>query len=179
MIYELYKQATSDFEQAKKRSTREVLQGPRAEFFDRIETEDARRQLSLSALDLKEEEWRPSQVQHTLVERRHVAELLCEPHSELTPRERVGSNANTINALVSLCQREVPQKPRTGRSRDWGILPSPDSTLKASWEPIPAPIIIANYECIFCVCKTGQSRPFCCARKAGEHVERQHLVFFR
>jgi len=133
MIYKLYKQATSDLEQAKKRLIRERVQESRTEFFDRIETEDARRQLSLSALDLKEEEWKPLQVEHTLMERRHVAKLLCEPRSELTPRERVDYRANTINALVSLCQKkEVPQKPRTGRSRDWGILPSPDPTPKAS-----------------------------------------------
>jgi hypothetical protein len=180
MIYKLYKQATSDLEQAKKRLNREKLQESRAEFFDRIETEDAQRQLGLSTLDLKEEEWKPSQVQHTLMERRQVAELLCEPPSELTLRERVDYRANTINALVLFCRKkEVPQKPTAGRSRDWGILPTPDPTLKASPEPILAPIMITNSECIFCVCKTGQSRPFCRARKAREHVERQHLVFFR
>jgi len=179
-IFELYKQTTSDLEQAKKRLTREKLQESRAQFFDRIETEDARRQLSLLALDLKEEEWKPSQVQYTLTERKHVAELLCEPLPELNPWERVDYRAKTINALVSLCQKkELPQKPRSGRSRDWGILPSPELTPKASPEPLPAPIMIANNECIFCVCKTGLSRPFCRARKAREHVERQHLVFFR
>jgi hypothetical protein len=78
LIYELYKQATSDLKQAKKRLTREKLLESRAEFFDRIETDDARRQLSLSALDLKEEEWKPSQVEHSLTERRKVAGLLCE-----------------------------------------------------------------------------------------------------
>ena len=113
------------------------------------------------------------------MERRHVAELLCESPSELIPRERINYRANIINALISLCQKkEVPQKLRTGCSRDWGILPTPGLTPKVSPEPIPAPIMITNNKCIFCVCKTGQSRSFCRARKAREHVERQHLVFF-
>jgi hypothetical protein len=168
MIHELYQQATSDLEQAKKRLSREKLQESRAEFFDRIETEDARRQLGLLALDLKEDEWKPPEIEHTLVERRSVAELLCEPPSEPTPKERTKYRANTINALVSLCWRkEVAQKP-TGRSHDWGILPTPEPSPKASPEPFP----------IFCVCRTGQPRRFCRPRKVREHVERQHLVFF-
>lgn len=114
-----------------------------------------------------------------MVERKRVAKLLYEAPSDLTPKERTEYRANTINVLVSLCRKkEISQKASTGRSRDWGILPTPEPTPKSSPEPIPAPTVITNYECIFCVYKTGQSRRFCRPRKAREHVERQHLVFF-
>ncbi|KAF2174849.1 hypothetical protein K469DRAFT_685231 [Zopfia rhizophila CBS 207.26] len=83
-IYDLYKQADLDLECTKKKMKREKLLESRAEFFDTIETEDARRQLGLSALDLDEAEWKPEPVEHSL-ERKRVAQLLCEYPSDLTP----------------------------------------------------------------------------------------------
>jgi hypothetical protein len=153
-------------------------------FFDRIETEDARRQLNMLALDLKEEEWTPIKAEHTLPERRRVADILCKSPSDLTPEEKVTHRIIDIEALVSLChKKELPQKQKIVRDRDWGVLPTTEPILKHSpgSTPIPkiAPIAVTNKECIFCICKTGQRQQFSRPRKVREHVERQHLRFFR
>lgn len=180
-IYALYRGAQAQFDSTKKSLEREKKQETRLQFFDRIETEDAQRQLSLLALDLKEEEWKPTHVKHTLPERRRAAELLCNPPSDLTPPGKVRYRAATIDALVSLCRKqELPQKPSKGRDYGWGILPVPEPIPKHRPEPKPKPepLAITNRQCIFCICKTGQSQEFCRPRKAREHVEKQHLRFF-
>lgn len=90
----------------KKCLSREKLKESRMEFFDQIKTKDARRQLGLLALHLKEEEWEPSEIEYTLIERKRVAKLLCEPPSDPTPKERTEYRATTINALVALCRKK-------------------------------------------------------------------------
>jgi Protein of unknown function (DUF3435) len=184
VVYKLYKEADSDLKNAKMNLKRSRLQESRAEFFDRIETEDARRQLNMLALDLKEEEWKPIQAELTLPERRRVAEILCKSPSDLTPQGKVNHRILAIEALVSLChKKELPQKQKICRDRNWGVLPTPEPTIKHSpgSTPIPmlAPIAVTNKACIFCICKTGQRQEFSRPRKAREHVERQHLRFFR
>jgi hypothetical protein len=184
VIHELYKEANSDLNNAKTRLRKERLGESRVEFFDRIETDDARRQLEMLALGVKEEDWQPTGVSHSLQERKRVAELLCKSQSTLTGQEMVLHRAITIDALVSLCcKKEIPQKQTVYRDRNWGILPTPDPSPQRSPEPSEKgtlhPIVITNKECIFCICKTGQRRGFCRPRKAREHVENQHLRFFR
>jgi hypothetical protein len=118
-------------------------------------------------------------VKHTLPERQRVAQLLYKPPSDLTPQEKIKYRAATINALVLLCRkRELPQKPSRGRDYNWGIPPTPEPTPEHSPEPKVEPIMITNRQCIFCICKTGQSQEFCRPRKAREYVEKQHLRFF-
>ena len=82
--YKLYVQAASDLENQKKTLKREKQKETWLDFFNRIETEDLRRQLALSAVSLSKEEWKPEPVKHNL-EQKCVTELLCQHHSKLTP----------------------------------------------------------------------------------------------
>jgi hypothetical protein len=159
-IYELYKQASSDLENTKKSLKRTKLKESRAEFFDRIETEDARRQLGMSALDLKLKDWKPTQVEHALEERKRVAQLLCQPPSNSTPQGKQSYRIETIKALISLCgKKEITQKRRPMQERDWGLPPTPETTPeptpKQSTAPGLAPTRVTNKQCIFCICKTN------------------------
>jgi hypothetical protein len=191
ITYKLYQEANSDFGNLKQKLRRTKRNESRKEFFETIETEDARRQLRRVALGLKKEEWQPVKAEHILVERTRVIELLFEPSPRTTPEEKLEHRIQTIDALVFLCrQKEIRPMRKTRREYDWGILPIPDPTPEPTPEPTPksspetcsqamvAPIAVTNKQCIFCICKTGQTNDFCRPRKAREHVERQHLRFF-
>ena len=99
----LYKQATCDLKNVKKLLKRGRLLKSRAEFFDKIETEDAQRQLSLAVTDLKEEEWKPRQVELG-AERTRVAELLCQRTSGFEARQKLQHRVGTIKALYEMCR---------------------------------------------------------------------------
>lgn len=176
--YELYAQATSDLEKHKKTLKREKREETRLNFFNTIETEDSRRQLALSAVGLSEEEWKPEPVKHSL-ERKRVAELLCQHRSELTPQEKLQYRIDAIKALLDLCRVPEPTvKRKVIRDRDWGILPTPESCPEPTVKFEPGPVKITNRQCLFCACKTGVYTLFCRPRKAREHVKNQHLSFF-
>jgi hypothetical protein len=178
-MYELYKQANADLESTKKSLKRSKLKESRIEFFNRIETDDARRQLGVSALDLKQEDWKPTEVEHALQERKRVAALLCNPPSNLTIQGKQRYRMEMIEAFVALCKKkEMPRNRRPVQERDWGLLPSPEPIRKPSPEPGLAPTLVTNKQCIFCICKTHQVKDFCRPRKAREHVETQHLRYF-
>jgi hypothetical protein len=181
-IYELYQQAKFDLENTKQRLIRNKKKESRKDFFDRIETEDARRQLGISALDFQEN-WKPTQLKHTLEEREQVARLLCNHPSDLTPQGKLRYRIKTIEALVTLCRKkEIPQKKKkTIHEHNWGIPPTLEPTPMPSnkLEPRLAPKRITNRQCIFCICKTNQITNFCRPRKAREHVEKQHLRWFQ
>lgn len=117
---------------------RSKLKESRAKSFDRVETEDARRQLGISALDLKQEDWKPTQVEHALEDRKRIAQLLCKPLFDLIPQGKLRYRMEMIEAFISLCRRkEIPQKRRPVQERNWAFrqpqnqLPSP--ALSAAW----------------------------------------------
>jgi hypothetical protein len=182
VIYALYDQAGSSLKSAKERLRTQKLKESRAEFFDKIETKDAEEQLERMALGVKEEEWQPAKVLHSLPERKLVADLLCASQSAFTAQETVSHRAAAIDALVSLGRRKQIRERRTAvPARDWGILPrsQPEQVLKNDQKRIHSPMVLTDTDCIFCICKTGQRKSFSRARKAREHVEYQHLRFFR
>jgi hypothetical protein len=129
------------------------------------------------ALGVKEEDWQPAEVVHSLPERKRVAELLCIPCSKHTGQEMVDHRATTIDALVSLCRKKEIPKQTASRDRNWGILPTPEQSPEPDQKSRLSPSRFTNRECIFCACKTGQRRQFCRPRKAREHVEYQHFHF--
>lgn len=177
-LFKLYNQARLDFDSTKKRLTREKIGVSRSEFFDRIETQDARRQLGLSALDLSEGEWKVEAIRHG-PERKKVAELICKNTSGLPHHQKLVHRIQTIKALLEFCKAPVAAtKRKRVHHRDWGLLPSPEPTPPRVVKVEPKPVIINNRQCIFCICKTGQVQEFCRPRKAREHVEKQHLRFF-
>jgi len=65
-----------DLENYKKALKRKKWKEKWLNFFNRIETEDLRRQLALLAVGLSKEEWKLELVEYSL-KRKHVAELLC------------------------------------------------------------------------------------------------------
>lgn len=184
LVFALYKEASSNLNNAKTKLGNDKMKESRAQFFDRIETEDARRQLERMALGVKEEEWQPAEVSHSLPERKHVADLLCTSQSTFSEQEMVNHRAASIDALVSLGRRkQIPERHKAsgGVARKWGILPTPPPELVPNYEQEQklGPMLLANTDCIFCICKTGQRKTFSRPRKAREHVEYQHLRFFR
>lgn len=161
----------------KKTLERHRLLESRAEFFDRIETEDARRQLQSSDDDT--DDWGSGEVQHRVEERRLVVKLLCERPPGGEPQSSVWRRINAANALLSLCRTEQTTiQRRTQRNYDWGIPPSPEPTPEPVLVSSNTPTQINNRQCIFCLCKQSASQEFCRHRKAREHVEKQHLKWF-
>lgn len=129
-LFKLYNEAQSDLESAKKRLTRGKIEDSRKEFFDQVETEDARRQLGLSVLDLSEE-WKPEAVQHTL-ERKKVAKLICESTSGLPQQKKLEHRIQTIRALLEFCGTPAATtKHRKTYHRDWGVPPSREPSTTA------------------------------------------------
>jgi hypothetical protein len=175
-IYLMYNYAQLDFESTKKRLMRERMTESRADFFDRIETEDAQRQLD--GLSLRKEPKGPEQATELSEDRKLVAHFLCERPSNQTTQEKLEHRIGAINALYALCQDKNPsQRPRSDYSRDWGILPTPEPSPEPT-QPKLALIKVTNRECLFCVCKTGQYNSFCRPRKATEHRQNLHLKWF-
>jgi hypothetical protein len=183
VMFAMYKEAGSNLNNAKTRLRNQKLRESRAEFFDKIETEDARRQLERIALGVKEEDWQPAEVSHSLPERKLVADLLCTSQSKFTDQEMVNHRADCIDALVSLGRRkQIPERRQISRDRIWGILPASQPKIVIYYEEEQqrlGPMVLADTDCIFCIFKTGQRKTFCRPRKAREHVENQHLRFFR
>lgn len=95
-IFQMYEQARLDFGCAKKKLKRERLQVSRRDFFARIETEDARRQLSLSALDLPATAWETDEAQHA-PERKELARIICESTLDFAERRKVSSRIKGLH----------------------------------------------------------------------------------
>jgi hypothetical protein len=179
-IYQQYLDASHDLENAKQKLKRHKEKQTRAAFFDKIETEDAIRQLA--SLDMKEEELEPipALIEHVLEERKLVAELLFEKCHDKTPQQKQEHLEQTIEALVSLCRlQEPPRRAKATHDRDWGILPTPEPSVESTPEPpfIQAPTKITNRQCLFCISK-GLDSSFTRPRKATEHLDNQQLVWF-
>ncbi len=118
-------------------------------------------------------------VEHAIKERRLVAKLLCKQPSDLTHQTNLEYRIQTINTLIALCRvREAPRQQKRVHDRSWGILKDDEPKFD------PPPITITSKQCLFCFSDTQlsyESRTFSFSRprKAREHVERQHLRFYK
>ena len=171
-IYQMYQNASRDFENAKQKLKRHKLKETRVAFFDRIETEDAIRQLA--SFDVKDEELEPTPVpvEHVLEERKLVAELLFENCHDKSLKQKQEHLEQTIEALVSLCRMQEPRRraklrTKATHDRNWSVPSTPEHSAESTPEPpfIQAPTKITNRQCLFCVCK-GWDSSFSRPRKA-------------
>lgn len=180
-IYALHREACLDLESSKKGLERQRLTEARVNFFDKIETEDALHQLK-SANIVENINMGPDVVEHELAERKQVVKLLCECRSDLEGQDKLGLRIEAAEALLSLYRtKQTPSQRRGKRNRDWGILPSLNSSRNSSPVPGPrdSPVKANNRQCIFCLCKNQMADEFSRPRKAREHVEKQHLRWFK
>lgn len=133
--------------------------------FDTIDTEQINKQLELSLLGFKEEDWRQEKVDHHLPERGRVAELICARPESQSEQAVLQHRISMIEALVALCRvQETPPTQKRTHDRDWGI--------KQQDEPPVVellPMIYPTSQCPLCF------RQFSRSHKFREHVERMYL----
>lgn len=183
-MYEMYKKARNALQCAKVKLRKSALKESREHFFNTIDTKEINDQLNDSLYNADRESWKPETVVHNSEERRYIAEFLCDQSSGLTEEASLDRRIRMIKAMVTFCQvRETSSQKRSISSPDWGIIKE-ETDKQDVPEPHQFPIICPSTQCLFCLGNTllpYEARTFCFSRprKAREHVERQHLRFFK
>jgi hypothetical protein len=148
----------------------------RADYFSRRPTEDIEKQNS----GQEEEAYIEPVVQHQIVERAQLADLICARLEDITPQDSVELRIQTAHLMLALCShREIPRRYQlqvTLPQRPLVKEESPDV------EPFAVvfPLLCKKTQCPFCIgdeLKSYEERmgSFCRVAKMRDHVERIHL----
>ena len=163
---------TAEINSARTRRRNIISEEYRADYFRRRPTEDIERQNS----GQQEEEYTEPVVEHQILERTQLAELICTHVAGLTPQEIVKRRINSAGLMLALCRRrEVPRRYRLRVA-----LPPPPLVKEESPNLEPFPLVLAKTQCPICIGDESKSYEermgsFCRPAKMMDHVERTHL----
>jgi hypothetical protein len=118
-LHDVHLAASSCFHATKRRLYRSAEERNRKNFFETIDTKEVNNQLDP---EYRRREWKQEPVQHILLERQQVAELLRDQPSVETEQAALGRRIVTAEAMIRLCSTRLPSRQRPQRSDpDWGI----------------------------------------------------------
>lgn len=183
-----YEDLRKQLKNAKKSLEDEIEDAYRKDYFFQIHNEMMKRQLNRqqnkAAIEEEEEVDEPV-IEHELVERTQLQQVLCDFSRDLSPQGIVSRKVSAINLFVALASRqELLTRTRKPRS----VPASKDLIKKESPAPEPSqpanefPVVCKKTQCIVCIGNERLSykqrtRAFNRVSHMWDHVEDVHLRY--
>lgn len=200
-LFDRYEHIKGQIFSRKARRRRELGRSQRRAYFRNVGTKEIERQLNNS---MDEVEYIEPTVQHEILERRRLVELLCDFRTDLVEEQIVQRRVEIITNMIALCRQSEPQS-RKKRVLNLARNLQQTAHLSSSWkgavlshslhhtslEPEPEmarklidlfPLKCREAQCPFCIgdtTKTLAERLYVYSRpsKMMDHVERIHFSY--
>ena len=180
-----YKDLGKQLKNAKKSLKDEMKDAYRKDYFFQIHNEMMKRQLNrqLNKAVVEEVEEVEPVIEHQLVERTQLQQVLCDLSTDLSPQDIVSRKVSAINLFVALASRQEFQT-RTRKPRS--VSASKDMIKRESPAPEPFPppsefpLACEKTQCIICIGNERlpyeqRTRTFKRVSHMWDHVENVHL----
>jgi hypothetical protein len=156
---------------AKKKRNEEIKKEYRRQYHFHIHNEEMKRQLQNKVTA----EYVEPVIQHQLLERTKLQEVICDFSSDLSEQDIVNRRTRAIDLLVALCSRREDPRPKQRSSQASQPLVKEEPP-----EVEPIPLVYEKAQCPICIGDerlTWRERTFCYSRASDmkRHVERAHF----